>query len=72
MALFKYLKPKDNLPDPKGSLSSSLRSSTIASANREVEAELIQMEKEKSRKRGSYRRQVKRAIDRVVVKEMEC
>ena len=60
MALLRFLKPRENLPDPKGQLSASVRSSAIASANREVEAELLEMAKQKERKRGPYRRQVNR------------
>ena len=39
MALLKYLRPKDGLPDPKGSLSLSMPSQAIAEANRQVEDE---------------------------------
>ena len=60
MALLKFLKPRESLPDPKGQLSASVKSSAIASANREVEAELREMAKQKERKRGPYRRQVNR------------
>ena len=39
MSIRKYFKPKDSLPDPKGSLSCSLPSTSqaIALANKEVE-----------------------------------
>ena len=51
MALLKYLKPIDGLPDPKGSLSASMSSRTIAMANKEVEQV---MNKERGKKRGPY------------------
>ena len=35
MSIRRYLKPIDGLPDPKGSLSTTIPSATIASANRE-------------------------------------
>ena len=37
MLILSYFKPKDGLPDPKGSLSSILPSQAIALANKEVE-----------------------------------
>ena len=37
MALLRYLKPRDGLPDPRGSLSSAMPSQAIAQANREVQ-----------------------------------
>ena len=36
MALLRYLKPTDGLPDPKGSLSSTMHPQAIAQANEEV------------------------------------
>ena len=36
MALFRYLKRKDGLPDPKGSLSLAIPSQTISIAKRKV------------------------------------
>ena len=36
MSILRYFKPKDSLPDPKGSLSASMSSEAIASANGEV------------------------------------
>ena len=36
MALLRYLQSKDNLPNPRGTLSSSMPSQAIAAANREV------------------------------------
>ena len=35
MSIRRYLKPIDGLPDPKGSLSTTIPSAAIASANRE-------------------------------------
>jgi len=37
MALLRWLQPRNGLPDPRGSLSSSILSQAIAAANREVE-----------------------------------
>ena len=36
ITFFKYLKTTDGLPDPKGSLSSSMQPQAIAQANKEV------------------------------------
>ena len=36
MAFLRYLKPTDRLPDPKGSLSSSMQPQAIAQSNEEV------------------------------------
>ena len=36
MAPLRYLKPTDGLPDPKGSLSSSLQPQAIVRSNKEV------------------------------------
>ena len=52
MALLRYLKPRDGLPDPRGSLSSSMPSQAIAQANCEVQ-EAIQSDKGK---RGPYKK----------------
>ena len=52
MSLLRYLKRKDGLPDPKGSLTSEVPTQAIVRANREVEAELVEQKK----KRGPYRR----------------
>ena len=38
----KYLKQKNGLPDPKGSLPDTVPSQAIARVNSEVEAELVQ------------------------------
>ncbi len=46
-----YSKPKDSLPDPKGSLSSRLPSQAIALAIKEVEKVTTS---EKGRKRGQH------------------
>ena len=51
-SILRYLKEypsNDHLPNPKGSLSTSIPSSAIASANKQVRAVL-----EKSNKRGKY------------------
>jgi len=37
MALLRWLQPRNSLPDPRGSLSSSIPSLAIAAANQEVE-----------------------------------
>ena len=37
MALLRYMKPVGGLPDPRGSLSSSIPSQAIAEANKEVQ-----------------------------------
>ena len=55
MALLRYLQCKDGLPDPKGSLSSTLPPKAIARANQEVQAateKKVQV-REKG-KRGAY------------------
>ena len=44
---------KDGLPDPKGSLSTSLLSKAIALANKEVEKVITS---EEGKKRGQYKR----------------
>ena len=53
MALLRYLKPRDGLPDPKGSLSLSVPSQAIARANREVQEA---MNSKGRKKRGPYGR----------------
>ena len=50
MALLRYLKPRDGLPDPRGALSLSMPSQAIAEANREVQ------EATSKAKRGPYKR----------------
>ena len=52
MSLLRYLKQKDGLPDPKGSLSSKVPTRASVRAYREVEVELVEQKK----KRGPYRR----------------
>ena len=52
MSLLRYLKQKDGLPDPKGSLSNEVPTLAIVRANWEVEAELV----EEKKKRGPYRK----------------
>ena len=54
MSIRKYFKPKDGLPDPKGSLSCILPSQAIAVANKEVEK--IMNEKGGTKKCGQYGR----------------
>jgi len=54
MSIRSYFKPKDGLPDPKGSLSSCLPSQAIALANKEVEK--LASEKGIGKQRGQYRR----------------
>ena len=54
MSIRSYFKPKDGLPDPKGSLSSILPSQAIALANKEVEK--VISEKGDTKKRGAQRR----------------
>ena len=49
MSILRYFKPKDSLPDPKGSLSTSMSSEAIESANREVREAMASSAK---RKRG--------------------
>ena len=41
MSILKYLKHRDGLSDPKGSLSTKLSHRAITQANSDVEAELI-------------------------------
>ena len=52
MSIQNFFKPKDCLPDLKGSLSASLQSQAVALANKEVEKQVIQ--KGKGKKRGPY------------------
>ena len=40
MSIRRYLKPIDGLPDPKGSLSTTVPSTTIAFANRRIDISL--------------------------------
>lgn len=55
MSLLRYLKRREGLPDPRGSLSNSLTSRAISRANAEVEAEL-EKRKASDKKRGPYKR----------------
>jgi len=57
MSIRSYFKPKDGLPDPKGSLSSCLPSQAFALANKEVEK--LASEKRIGKQRGQYRRRDK-------------
>ena len=52
MSILKYFKQKDGLPEPRGELSTSVRPSAIARANKEVEEEMAAAGKT----RGPYRR----------------
>ena len=52
MALLRYLKPTNGLPDPRGSLSTAMSREAIAAANEEVEKELNAATK----KRGQYKK----------------
>ena len=54
MSIRSYFKPKDGLPDPKGSLSSCLPSQAIALASKEVEK--LASEKGIGKQCGQYRR----------------
>ena len=54
MALLRFFKPVDGLPDPKGSLSLSVPSRAIASANREV----LNSISKAGKKRDPYRRYI--------------
>ena len=53
MALLRYLKPVDGLPDPRGSLSSSIPTQAIAEANKEVQKAILS---EAGGKRGAYQK----------------
>jgi hypothetical protein len=52
MSLLRYLKPIDGLPDPRGSLSTTVSREAIAAANQEVQKELNATRK----KRGQYKK----------------
>ena len=52
MSIRRYLKPIDGLPDLKGSLSTTIPSAAIASANREVQKAIGSGKK----KRGPYKK----------------
>ena len=56
MALLKYLRRKEDLPDPRGSLSLSIPSRAIVSANKEVEKEMAKSKTAKNKKRSPYRK----------------
>ena len=53
MALLRYLKPLNGLPDPRGSLSSSIPSTAIEEANTQVQKVTGGA---KNRKRGPYKK----------------
>ena len=52
MALFRYFKPIDGLPDPRGTLSTSILLTAIAQANHEVQ----KATGSKKKKLGPYKR----------------
>ena len=53
MALLHYMKPVGGLPDPRGSLSSSIPTQAIAEANKEVQKAVGTVD---GGKRGPYKR----------------
>ena len=55
MSLLRYFKQRDGLPDPRGELSTAIRPSAIARANREVLQE-IAATTQAGKKRGPYRK----------------
>ena len=55
MALLRYLKRVDGLPDPKGPLTSSISAQAIAEANKEVQKAMGQ-NSVTGKKRGSYKK----------------
>ena len=55
MSLLNYFKRKKDLPNPRGSLSSSISPRAIALANREVQEEI---RRAKENKRGPYNKLV--------------
>ena len=56
MSILHYFRKKTTLPDPKGSLSSSITPTAIATANKEVKALLKNSGGNKYGKRGPYNR----------------
>ena len=48
MVLLKYFKRKHELPNPMGSLSSSISPQAIASANRKVEEEITKVKEKET------------------------
>ena len=63
MSIIRYLKAKDGLPDPSGSLSSSVSSRAITMANKEVRETI----NAKGKKCGPYNRLVSELLNLVVV-----
>ena len=57
MSVRQYLKPIDGLPDPKGSLSTTIPSAAIASANWEVQKAISS-----GKKRGPYKKYLSEAL----------
>ena len=51
MSLLRYLKPIDGLPDPRGSLSTTMSREAITAANQEIQKEL-----NATKKRGQYKK----------------
>ena len=58
MALWKYLRNKDCLPDPRGSLSTVVPAKAISSANEAVRCE-IEVSSSSKKRRGPYKRYVR-------------
>ncbi len=52
MALLRYLRPVDGLPDPRGSLSSSIPTQAITEVNKEVQKAIC----EARGRRGAYQK----------------
>ena len=57
MALLRYLKPIDGLPDPKGPLTSYISAQAIAEANKEVQKATSHSSATK-KKRGNYKKYI--------------
>ena len=55
MALLRYLKPVDGLPDPRRSLTSPISAQAIAEANKEVQKAMSQSSAT-GKKRGNYKK----------------
>ena len=53
MSLLRYLENRDGLPRPSGLQSAGIIPRAVSQANKEVRAELVRMEQEKNKKRGS-------------------
>ena len=55
LALLRYFKPFDGLPNPKGPLTSSISSQAIAAANKEVQ-KAVGQSSVTGKKRGTYKK----------------